>query len=171
MPALVFGESTKARGSSLTTSPIQVEVQGRVALSQDEAFRYVTDAKNLAEWLPIGNRSMSIDDKAESPGGVGSVRAINFGSVSLARERVVALEPTTLYAYSANDASLRGMYREHLSVIGFEPHPEGGTVITWLAYAKPGSSWVMRYVGLRMFRHVLWNGMQNLEKRFPVAGK
>jgi hypothetical protein len=171
MPAPTFGHSTKTRAAALTSSPIQVEVQGRVALSQEEAFRYVTDATKIAEWLPMATRSSSIDTKAETPGGVGSVRAIDFGSVPLARELVVALEPMSLYAYSANDRSLRGMYRDHLSVIGFEPHPDGGTVITWLAYARPGNSWVMRYVGLRMFRHVLGNGMHNLEKRFPVAAR
>ena len=167
MKTTLYGDAAKARAATMTSSPIQVEVQGHVSLPLEEAFRYVTDAAKLAEWLPIGNRSYSIDKNAKSPGGVGSVRAIDFGKMQLAREEVVALEPSTLYAYKASDASLKGMYTEHLSVIGFEPHANGGTVVTWLAYAKPGKSWLMRYIGLRSFRHVLGGGMANLEKRFP----
>lgn len=169
MPTPVFGESIKARARELTSAPLQVEVQGRVGLSVSEAFRFVTDASKLSEWIPMATRSYSIDTGAKSPGGVGSVRAINYGSIPLARETVVVLEQDALYAYSASDASLRGMYRDHLSVIGFDAHPDGGAVITWLAYARPGSSWIMRYVGLRSFSHVLGTGMRTLEQRFPCA--
>lgn len=166
----VFGEALKRRAASMTSEALQVEVQGRLGLSCEEAFRCVTDASKLADWLPVGDSSYSDDSKAEAPGGVGSVRVIKTGPLPPTRERVVAYDaPGLFYAYSASDSSLMGMFTNHLGAIGFEPHPEGGCVMTWLAYGKAGRSWLMRYAGLRMFRFVLWNGTKNLEKRFPVA--
>lgn len=168
----VFGESIKARALTMTSAPIQVEVQGRLGVDADAAFAYVTDARRLSEWLPIGDTSHSDDSRAESPGGVGSVRVIRTGRMPETRETVVALDRAArFYAYSAADAALMGMFTQHLGVIGVEAHPDGGCVLTWLAYAVPGRSWLMRYVGLRVFRYVLWNGTKNLEKRFPVGGR
>ncbi len=172
MTVPVFGESIRARARSMTSASLQVEVQGRLGLEADAAFAYVTDASKLAEWLPIGDSSHSDDSRAEAPGGVGSVRVIRTGRMPETRETVVALDrEARFYAYSAADAALMGMFTQHLGVIGVEPHPEGGSVLTWLAYAKPGRSWLMRYIGIRVFRYVLWNGTKNLEKRFPVGGR
>lgn len=172
MPVPVFGEAVKRRAASMTSEPLQVEVRGRLGISAEEAFRYVTDASKLAEWLPVGTSSHSDDSQAQAPGGVGSVRVIENKPLPPTRETVVALDaPSLFYAYSAPDAALMGMFTNHLGVIGIEPHPEGGCVITWLAYGRAGRSWLMRYLGLRMFRFVLGNGTKNLEKRFPVASR
>lgn len=170
MTVPVFGEAVKRRAASMTTEALQVEVRGRLGVSCEEAFRYVTDASKLADWLPVGKSSRSDDSRAETPGGVGSVRVIENKPLPPTRERVVAYDaPGYFYAYSASDSALMGMFTNHLGAIGLEPHPEGGCVITWLAYGKPGRSWLLRYAGLRMFRFVLGQGTKNLEKRFPVA--
>jgi len=161
--------STKARASTLTNAPILVEVEGRLGIGVEEAFRFVTDASQLSSWLPTGGKSRSDDSKATTPGGVGSVRVIEVGPIPPTLERVVAFDPSSFYAYSANDRAFLGAYRGHLSAIGFSPNRDGTTSIVWLAYATPGKSWVMRYAFLRVFRYVLWNGMRNLEKRFPAS--
>lgn len=160
--------TTKQRAAALTSAPILVEVEGRVGVGIDEAFRFVTDASQLGSWLPTGGKTRPDDSKAKTPGGVGSVRVIKVGPAPATLETVLAHDAPSFYAYSANDASLMGMYTGHLSAIGFASNPDGTTSVVWLAYANPGRSWIMRYIGLRVFRFVLWNGMRNLEKRFPV---
>lgn len=163
----VFGEKTREKAQRLTSSPLQVTTSRRIGLTPSEAFRYVTDATKLQEWLPMPCKSQPDDSKAERPGGVGSVRVIRTGPMPPTLERVVAYEPEDFYAYSANDASLMGLFTDHLSAIGFESHPKGGTVVTWLAFGKPARSWLGRYLGLRVFQQVLDGGLDRLERKFP----
>ena len=165
----VFGVRAREVGAKLTTSPLAIEAQGRIGLSQAELFAYVTDASRLPEWLPMCKKALPDDSKAETPGGVGSVRKIWAGAPNPTEETVVLLDAPNVYAYKARDRDLFGMYTNHLSVITVEPHPLGGSVITWLSYGVPSSWMIVHYVGLRVFSRVLRGGVKNLERRFPIS--
>lgn len=165
--SIVFGARAREVGAQMTSSPLSVEAQGRIGLPQAEAFAYVTDAKRLPEWLPMCTNAIPDDTRAEQPGGVGSVRKIWAGTPKPTEETVVAFEPPFLYAYQARDRDLFGMFKSHLSVITFEPHPSGDTVVTWLSYGVPSKSTVLHYLGLRVFGFVLRGGIRKLERRFP----
>lgn len=170
MATPVFGEAAKQKARELTSEPLQVVASTRIGLDVDAAFAYVTDASRLGEWIPVPAKTSADDSKAERPGGVGSVRVVRTGPMPPTLEVVKYFEAPRFYAYSANDASLFGMMTNHLSLIGFEAHPEGGTVVTWIAHGRPARSYVLRYLGIRVFQYVLRQGLANLAKRFPVGG-
>lgn len=155
-------------GAQLSDQPLQMKIVRRLGVSQDDLFTFITDFERLSEWIPGARKSWSDDSKAEVPGQVGAVRMISGAVGAPVREVVKAYEAPRLLAYSATDESLRGMFTDHLSVIGCEPHSESGSVFTWLAFAKPAESAVMRFVGTKVFRFALGAGTKNLERRFPL---
>ena len=73
-----------------------------------------------------------------------------------------------LLAYGATDASLMGMYRDHLGVLVTESSPAGGSVLTWLTYANAGTV-PMRWLGGPVFGFMVQTSMKNLKKRFPLS--
>ncbi len=157
-----------ARG--LTEQPLQLKVSGRVGLAPEALFDLVTDIDGLPSWLPMARRAWSDDTHAEAPQQVGAVRMIDAGVGAPAEERVVHFERPRAYAYRASDRSLKGLYTDHLGVIGIEAHPNGGSVLTWLAFAKAPRSRLVGFVGEKVFGHVLRGGLRNLERRHPVPG-
>lgn len=154
--------------SRLTEQPLQLEVQGRVGAPPDEVFGFVTDASRLSSWIPGARRSWSDDTHAERPMEVGAVRMIDPGFGPPAEERVVLFERPRAYAYRASDASLRGLLRDHLSVITVEPHPEGGSLVTWLSFGEPPKAKLVDFIGKKFVGFVLGTGMRRLERRFPL---
>ena len=153
-------------GARLTGQPLQLEKRAHLGASQAALFAYLTDIEKIAEWIPVAKRSWADDSNAEAPSQVGSVRVISTGVGTPTRETILAYEAPRMLAYSASDKSLFGMYTDHLSVITCEPHEDGGTVMTWLAFAKPGRP-PMRWLGPAVFAAALGGGMRNLKKRFP----
>ena len=154
----------------LTAQPLQLRVVGRVGLAPDALFDRITDIDALASWLPTAKRTHSDDSNAEAPQEVGAVRIIDSGFGPQAEERVVYFERPRAYAYRASDRSLRGLASDHLSVIGVEAHPNGGSVLVWLSFAKPPRSRLVALAGEKVFGYVLRGGVRNLEKRYPVRG-
>jgi hypothetical protein len=152
----------------LTSEPLQARASGRVGLSPEALFDLVTDVDALASWLPLARRTWSDDAQAEAPQRVGAVRMIDSGFGPPAEERVVFFERPRVYAYRASDRSLRGLATDHLSVIGVEAHPNGGSVLTWLSFAKPPRSRLVALIGEKVFGYVLRGGVRNLERRYPV---
>lgn len=149
-------------------SPLQQEYRALLGASPKEVFDFISDFERIPEWMPFVKRVSVDNENADIPGQVGAVRVIeSFGSTTV--EKVVAFEPEHLLAYSATDESLRGLYHAHLSVISCELHELGGTNFTWLSYAKPGSFFVGSF-GPLIFRSVLKKSVDNLKKKFSLAG-
>jgi hypothetical protein len=164
-------DSTRAEqiAATLTTQPLQVVVGGRLGLTQQELYDVITDFDRLADWLPMVKRSHTDNSKAETPGGVGAVRVIYAaGAPRPTLETVRALEAPSYLAYSANDEALMGMATDHLSVLTCDPHPEGGSVLVWLAYAKPSKNPLLAFIGRKVFGIVLGGGLKKLQKKYPV---
>lgn len=163
-------DTSRAReiAAKLTTRPLQIEVKGRIGLSQEELFDVITDFDSMSEWLPMAKRTWTDNSKAETPGGVGSVRMIDAGAPSVTREKVVAIGRPDHLCYSANDGALMGMMRDHLSVITCEPHPDGGSSLVWLAFAKPSPFPPYAWLGRKVFGFVLGGSLKNLQKKYPV---
>ncbi len=165
---MTFDDYAFEVASRLTTRPLQTKAQGRVGAPPEEIFEFVTDAERIASWLPGVRRSWSDDTKAERPMEVGAVRMIDAGFGPPTEERVVLFERPRAYAYKASDASLKGLFTDHTSVITVEPHPKGGSVVTWLAFAEPPRLKLVHALGKKIFRHVLEGGIRRLERKFPV---
>ena len=156
-------------GASLTTQPLILTTSGRIGLPPEELYRVVTDFDRLADWLPMVRRSHTDNANAQTPGGVGSVRVIYaMGAPRPTLETVRALEAPSYLAYSANDEAFMGMATDHLSVITVAPHPEGGSVMVWLAYAKLSSNPLLGFLGKKIIGFVVEGGLRNLQKKYPA---
>ncbi len=164
----MFDDYALEVAKQLTDKPLVARSQGRVGVPPSEIFDFITDCERLASWIPTARRSWSDDTAAEQPMQVGAVRVIDSGFGPPAEERVVHFERPRAYAYEATDATLKGMLTDHLSVIGVEPHPKGGSVLTWLSYGQAPRSRIMQALGKRVFAYVLDSGMRRLERKFPV---
>ncbi len=160
-------ERALARGSSLTQAPLVLPCAARLGADPARIFAFITDFERLPEWMPLMRRVTVDNSRAEKPSGVGAVRVIDSGIGKPTEETVVALEPPELLAYHASDASLRGMFTEHLGVLVCEPHPAGGTLLSWLTYARPGKG-PARFVGPTVFKQVIQRSLEQLTRRFPV---
>jgi uncharacterized protein YndB with AHSA1/START domain len=165
----------KQRAAELTRSPLSVEFATRLAAKPEDIFAFITDFPRLPEWMPMMKRCTVDNSRAQTPGGVGAVRVIEAPAVKPTLETVVAFEAPAsgagastpgLLAYSASDASLMGMFTDHLGVLTCEPHPTGGTWLTWLSMAKPGKP-PMGWIGPGMFKFMIGKSIANLERRFP----
>jgi hypothetical protein len=165
----------KQRAAELTRSPLSLERATRLSAKPEDVFAFITDFPRLPEWMPMIKRCTVDNSRAQTPGGVGAVRVIEAPAGKPTLETVVALEapvsvggaptPPGLLAYSASDASLMGMFTGHLGVLTCEPHPTGGTWLTWLSLAQPGKP-PMGWVGPGMFKFVIGKSIANLERRF-----
>jgi len=155
------------RGRALSSAPLQHRYAVRLGVSPDALFAFITDFPRLPEWMPLIKRVRVDDTRSERPGQLGAVRVIEAPVGRPTQEVVKAFEQDKLLAYSATDASLMGMVRDHLGVLCTEPHPDGGTWFTWLSFGKPGSV-PMRWFGDLVFSFVIGRSISNLERRFPV---
>lgn len=155
-------------GASLSTEPLLMKVVRRMGATQSELFAYVSDTNRLSEWIPGARKSWPDDSEADVPGQRGSVRVISSGFGKPTRERIKAFEAPRALAYSASDSSLMGLMTEHLSVIGCEPHPDGGSVFSWLAYGRLPSNRLKAFIGTKVFQAVLHGGTKALERKFPL---
>jgi uncharacterized protein YndB with AHSA1/START domain len=157
-----------ARGSELTRAPLVLGRAAHLGGSPELVFAFITDFERLPEWMPLMRRCRVDDTRAVTPGGVGAVRVIDSGVGKPTEETVVAFEAPRLLAYRASDASLRGMFTDHLGVLTCEAHPQGGTWLSWLSYArvgKPPQSWL----GAGVFKYVIGHSLAQLERRFPAG--
>ncbi len=156
-----------ARGRALTSAPLGQQYAARLGVEPAALFAFITDFPRLPEWMPLLKRVTVDNSEAEVAGQVGAVRLIEAPAAPVTRERVVAFEQDKLLAYSASDASLMGMLRNHLGVLTCEPHPDGGTWFSWLSYGEPGAV-PMGWLGNPMFRFMIGRSVKNLQRRFPV---
>jgi len=129
-------------------------------------FDYITDFDRLSEWIVGAKKSWSDDTHAEVPGQVGSVRVIQSVAGEPVRESVRAYEAPRMLAYTANDSAFLGLCTDHLGVMTCEPHPNGGTVLCWLAYGRLASHPVKAWAGEKLFQVALGKGMKRLERKF-----
>lgn len=151
----------------MTQAPLVLARAARLGADPTHIFAFITDFERLPEWMPLMKRVRVDNSRAETPSGVGAVRIIDSGLGKPTEETVVALEAPTLLAYSASDASLRGMLTSHLGVILCEPHPAGGTWLSWLSYARPGTG-PQRFLGPAVFKQVIQRSLLQLTRRFPL---
>ncbi|MFT3924819.1 MAG: SRPBCC family protein [Myxococcales bacterium] len=161
----------RGRELSLTLgrgSPLVLARAARLGISPERLFEFIVDFERLPEWMPMMKACQVDNTHAREPGGVGAVRVIDSGFGKPTRETVVALERPSLLAYSADDASLRGLFSQHLGVLISEPHPLGGAWLSWLSYAKPGAG-PQKFLGPGVFKLVVQQSLSRLGARFPLA--
>ena len=161
-----FTAYAKETGARLSDQPLIFEKTRRLEATQHELFNYVTDFDRSSEWLWGAKKTWVDNTKAEVPGQVGSVRMIQGAAGKPIRETVKAYEAPRMLAYSANDGAFFGLCTDHLGVLTCEPHPDGGTVVCWLAYGRLARSPAKAWAGKKLFRVALSNGMKNLERKF-----
>jgi uncharacterized protein YndB with AHSA1/START domain len=162
-----FTSYAKETGSRLSDQPLLMETTQRLDATQQELFNFITDFERLSEWIVGAKKSWTDDSEAEAPGEVGSVRVIESGAAKPVREVVKAYESPRMLAYSANDEAFLGLCFDHLGVMTCEPHPDGGTVLCWLAYGRVASNPVKGWAGKKLLQVALGRGMKNLERKFP----
>jgi len=161
-----------ARGAQLSEAlvagaPLVLARACRLGASQEELFAFIADFPRLPEWMPMMKRCHVDNARAQVPGGVGAVRVIDSGIGAPTHEEVRAFEPPALLAYSATDASLRGLFTSHLGVLVCEAHPAGGARLNWLSYARPGVG-PQKFLGPRVFKFMIQQSLARLAARFPV---
>jgi len=161
-----FTGYAKEVGSRLSAQPLLVEQTQRLDAAQRELFDYIADFDRLSEWIVGAKKSWSDDTNAEAPRQVGSVRVIQSFAGEPVRELVRAYEAPHMLAYAANDAAFVGLCTDHLGVMTCEPHPNGGTVLCWLAYGRLASHPVKAWAGKKLFQVALGKGMKRLERKF-----
>ncbi len=165
--SLALQRGAKLSAELAASSPLVLGRAARLGATPEQVFEYIADFERLPEWMPMMKRCRVDNERAEAPGGVGAVRVIDSGFGEPTRETVVAFEPPLLLAYSASDASLRGLFTRHLGLLVSEPHPRGGVWLSWLSYARSGTG-PQKYVGPGVFRWVIQRSLSNLSERFPV---
>jgi len=109
----------------------------------EQVFRHLAMAEAWPVWMRIPTRSRRALSGAPDPDGVGAVRAI-FPM----RERVVAYEPSSHYAYEMVSLT---PFKDYRADVRLSPTPEGGTLIEWSARAGariPGTGGIVGF-GLR----------------------
>jgi hypothetical protein len=161
-----FTAYAKETGARLSDQPLLFEMTKRLDVTQQELFNYVSDFDRSSEWILGVKKSWTDNSEAETPGQVGAVRVIKSVGSTLVKERVKAYEAPRMLAYSANDGAFLGLCFDHLGVMTCEPHPDGGTVICWLAYGRLASSALKAWAGTKLFQVALSRGMKNLERKF-----
>jgi len=162
-----FTAYAKETGARLSDQPLLVEVTRHLNATQHELFNYVTNFDRSSEWLWGAKESWVDNTNAEVPGQVGAVRIIRGAAGKHIRETVKAYEAPRMLAYSADDEAFFGLCSDHLGVLTCEPHPDGGTVVCWLAYGRLAPMQAKAWGGRKMFQVALGNGMNNLERKFP----
>lgn len=161
-----FTAYAKETGARLSDQPLLFETTKRLDVTQQELFNYVSDFDRSSEWIIGAKKSWTDNSEAETPGQVGAVRVIQSGGSTRVREQVKAYEAPRMLAYSANDGAFLGLCFDHLGVMTCEPHPDGGTVICWLAYGRLASNALKAWAGTKLFQVALSRGMKNLERKF-----
>jgi len=161
-----FTAYAKETGARLSDQPLVFATTKRLDVTQQELFNYLSDFDRSSEWIVGAKKSWTDNSEAEVPGQVGAVRVIKSGGSTLVRERVKAYEAPRMLAYSANDEAFLGLCFDHLGVMTCEPHPDGGTVICWLAYGRLASKPLKAWGGTKLFQVALGRGMKNLERKF-----
>jgi uncharacterized protein YndB with AHSA1/START domain len=166
-PALVRGAQLSAElagGAALVLGRA-----ARLGTEPGQLFRFIADFERLPEWMPMMRRCRVDNSQAVVPGGVGAVRIIDSGFGEPTRETVRAFEPPQMLAYSASDASLRGLFTGHLGVLVCEPHPAGGSWLSWLSYARSGAG-PQKFLGPSVVKMVIQRSLASLSERFPLPG-
>jgi uncharacterized protein YndB with AHSA1/START domain len=162
-----FTAYAKETGSRLSDQPLLFEKTRRLDATQQELFKYVTDFDRSSEWIAGARKGWTDNSRAEVPGEVGAVRVLKSIAGEPIREVVKAYDAPRMLAYSAGDAAFLGLCTDHLGVMTCEPHPDGGTVLCWLAYGRLANNPAKAWAGKKLFQVALSRGMKNLERKFP----
>jgi uncharacterized protein YndB with AHSA1/START domain len=130
---------------------IEVEMHQHFSAPPATVFAAVTDHKRLEEWQK-GTRVTLEKTGVPAPNGLGAVRKISTGPMSIYEEVVRWEEP-----HQMDYRLIRGLpLRDHLGEIRFKPTPEGGTLIEYrIRYWVPwyaGGSVVGRLAGRQLQR-------------------
>lgn len=159
-----FTEYAKETGRRLSDQPLLVEETRHFDTTQRALFDYVSDFDRLDEWIWGAKKSWTDDTHAQAPGQVGSVRMIQPLLGKPLGETVKAYEAPRMLAYSADDAAFFGLCTDHLGVLTCEAHPDGGTVLCWLAHGRLASSPAKAWAGKKLFQVALGRSMKNLKR-------
>lgn len=163
-----FTGYAKETGARLSDQPLLLEKTKLLDITQHELFHYVTDFERSVEWIAGAVKAWTDNSHAEAPGQVGSIRMIKSVAGDPIQEVVKAYDAPRMLAYSAGDAAFFGLCTEHLGVMTCEPHPDGGTVLCWLAYGRLARNPAKAWAGKKLFQVALGKGMSNLERKFKA---
>ena len=139
---------------------IELEIHQHFAAPPATVFAAVTDHKRLEEWQK-GTRVTIEKPGTPAPNGLGAVRKISAGPMSVYEEVVRWEEP-----HAMDYRLLRGLpLHDHLGEIRFKPTPEGGTLLEYrIRYHVPwyaGGNVLGRVMGSQLQR-VIAAAMQKL---------
>ncbi|MCB9730690.1 MAG: SRPBCC family protein [Deltaproteobacteria bacterium] len=135
-----------------------------VAAPVETVYAFITRHEDLGLWLPLV-RSVDVDHRRAGTDGVGTLRTLNRGTAGEARETVTAASPPTLFAYSADDASLHGLIVGHVSVFRLAAEGPQRTRVDWAitGRAAPGLRGLFARLGMALFIRV---AARRLRRRF-----
>ena len=145
-----------------------VYLDSTVELGADVAvlFAFVTDHAQLPRWAP-GLRRVDVDVSAAQPDGVGTLRTLHSWMGPPGVERIVACTPPHHLAYTATDASLRGICHGHRAELTLTPVP-GGTQLRWVVRLQPPRTWWQRAAARLMFQAAPRMCLNRLQALFPT---
>ncbi len=152
-------------------SPLQFAQQCYLHAAADTVFDYITAFERLPQWMPFMREVIVDSSKATSkdePRGAGAIRVIYAPLMrrpTLETVRDLDRANRTL-AYSADNASLMGMFTDHTGILHCEAVGEQRTVLYWYTYATPGRSALKRWLGQWVFGFVFWYSLRRLQKHF-----
>jgi uncharacterized protein YndB with AHSA1/START domain len=148
-------------------SPVQFDATCELGASPSAVFALIADHAALSQWVP-GLRRVDVDDsRASTPGGVGTRRTLIPAIGPPGVEVVLAFDPPNFLAYSATDASLRGLYTRHRVEMSCTPTPRG-TLFRWVIRGLPSVSWFKRIAAQLMFGLAQRASVRNLQRLFPL---
>ena len=148
-------------------APIQFEAAADLDAAPEVAFALISDHRRLPSWIP-GLRRVEVDEsQALSPGGVGTRRTLYPVVGPFGVEVVVEFEPPRRMAYSASDASLRGLLTRHRAELWCEPSA-AGTRVRWVVRGVPARTWWKRMLAWLFVRHAQRAGLANLRRHFAA---
>jgi uncharacterized protein YndB with AHSA1/START domain len=139
---------------------VELEIDQHFSAPPEKVFAAVTDHKRIEDWQK-GTRVTIEKPGVPPPNGLGAVRKIRGGPLSMEEEVVLWDEP-----HAMDYRLIRGVpLRDHLGELRFLPTPEGGTLLEYrIRYRVPwyaGGSIVGRLFGKQLER-VIGNAMQRL---------
>jgi hypothetical protein len=142
----------------------EVSVHKRISAPRAAVWARYADHLSWNDWARIG-RVRLVREGNPRPNGVGCVRVISSGGISV-HEEVISFEPPERMTYRV----LRGglPIRDHLGEVRFE-EDGASTLVTWRCRFQsriPGLAFVWKAVIAAVFRRAL-DGLENTRAAFP----
>ncbi|MEL6106528.1 MAG: SRPBCC family protein [Planctomycetota bacterium] len=144
-----------------TTAPLQLVAQVRLLAEPGKVFKLLERYEAMPKWMPV-LQEVNVDRSGSNgSSGVGCNRSCKLKNGMTVTESIVGFEPNNFIAYSLTRDNPMGL-KGHLALATVEPHPEGGTLLTWRQYFDHPDSAQMN----QMMSDMLLTGYDALLKGF-----